>query len=423
MALALSLGPACWGGTNGINVGGPTIWADQFKPKQVVLEFHVVIADGRKGQEPEVEIRVSPKNEKAGRLPQISTALPCATHGYSVPTIDIGSINLSPNQPNDSTVDEWFSRRDQPAAPAPPNRTRQEFMPGRDFILESVGQNIRDNSAGFIWRLRPSIGNFVAPGEYVLLANVLLTGADTGTSLAASISTRWRTRGREGALGPKVDEEFSDMHIPFWEGSTEFQINWSELKDNRAVVILGDPLDEADTTSGRLWPSGRVRVGETIMDTNHGLRVGDTFISFEAPADQLARNGAYFVRCDGAALEIVAYHDHDAKIRIDTAIVVPMDQRQSLVTVHFNSSENLVTPLKLHGSLDPSKHAPEFPFIVAVGDRVFGLSSTPFESRDSKTIVFLAPTELLMKTGKVTIKRLFWGQDSADTAPLVFQEH
>lgn len=288
------------------------------------------------------------------------------------------------------------------------------------------------NATSFLWEFRPVLGQHYVRGgmkqTFVQLALPIRSNVDCyGT---VRIRTYWRRFDQKNGIDGDVIPEsvlVSTRTFPLARydlapsvGSVEYE----DLGDGTVLVtVKGDPDAGAYVLAGTY-----VQLGPTRYDAGKNLVVEDTDVRFVAPISALAKWTARIVSRSGAgtnilnplvqkplrALQQTACVDgtftpssmpapHLPSIAISDVTVVPLDEMNSILTIHVKTDmkQNLER------------------LLISIGNKVFGLKDAPVLRQPGPTLTVTVPTALLISNPEVRVFLPFWSNIEA-TGPQNF---
>jgi hypothetical protein len=274
--------------------------------------------------------------------------------------------------------------------------------------------------ATFAWQIRPVLGKeFIRPGNSVnfvqfAIPEVIDSGEATKPIGRACVSVIWRKPALTGLFRKKSDEYLGDAIA----GREEcYPINYyNTLADTSlSVTDIGQGAVTVQVT-GTFLPGTTVRLGNTYLPpdsiaSTHGS------LTFTAPATAIVAAGqVYLVGRDGRELEAIHHQTPAAQLQMQTPVISPYSDTQSLVKISFKSPDQAISADIGAGS---SPNPNNDPWVVVIGGKVFGLSDAPFFSQTANEIQVIVPTALIQSSPRVELRRLLWSDAYYRAAQLI----
>ena len=262
----------------------------------------------------------------------------------------------------------------------------------------------------FAWQFRPVLGQpYVRTGTtetFVQLAIPSISALapqSKKTIAVACVRIGWReTRDKLNRVSDTLqDERLSCFDVPVL--STAPTITTVAVTDigGGAVSVM---------VSGEFLPGVAVRIGRTVLSPTIGAN-NNSFV-FTAAAQDLLASGAFAVGSNGEEVPIVSPSD---KSPTSLAIAAPVDispfsESQSLVRIKFTRPDSDFIP----NQKPTADVRGQDPYIVTLGDKIFGLRNAPFLSQTEppvlppqlNEIVLLVPTEVVRAAPQIGLQRI-----------------
>lgn len=262
-------------------------------------------------------------------------------------------------------------------------------------------------SSSFSWQIRPVLGKkYVRPGtsqQFVQISVPRLTLPTTGGILGtACVAVGWRKtldKGNRVQSGDLRDQDQQCFQLTYFDTHPAIEsVKVSDIGQGNVAVRVG----------GTFLPGERVRVGSTVIIPTRSA-TSDAITFYVSAQDLLRASGAYVLSRESQEIEIVqsgaadvSGQPHPAQILAASVKVSPYSDTQTLIVLPFNPPSN-VLPGGEDGLSDP--------WVVTIGDKVFGLRDSPFLRRTAGEIVVVAPNDLLATNRHVEVRRLLWSDE------------
>jgi hypothetical protein len=272
------------------------------------------------------------------------------------------------------------------------------------------GKKVTVPAASFSWQIRPVLGNkHVRAGmsqEFVQVSfpRNYAEGGDV-TLGQACITVGWRKTSDKGNL---ISEQLDDA-----SQQTCFDLPDYQTRPTEQGVFVSD-IGQGNVevrVDGSFLPGVLVRIGSGVITPVISTKADS--LSFAASAQDL-------VRADGATLlsrgseetpllqKITA--DRSAtpvKIGKPSVRIRPYSDTLALIELPYNEPTGLAVnsaPESGPSFVDPAAN----PWIVTIGDKVFGLRDNPFLTNSNGVIQLIAPDDLVAANRRIELRKLLW---------------
>ena len=281
------------------------------------------------------------------------------------------------------------------------------------------GRLCQDGSpdVSFAWQIRPVLGNpFLRPGDSTNFVQVSVPGVPNNGSPTqeigtACVSVHWRLGDKKGNyLGRAVDRQ-GPVCYPISYYST------SQRTDEVTVTDIGQGNVHVNVT-GTFLPGSMVRVGSTLLNPTTITTTHDA-LTFDVPAKAIiAAEGVYLVGRDNRQQPVVEQRAYQEKqLTINWLDICPYSDTLSKVKIGVSLPKES-TPGVVLANASLKRRNGENPWLVLIGDKIFGLSDAPFFAQDDSSITVLAPTDLIRTSNSVEVRRLLWPDTYRDSKPI-----
>jgi hypothetical protein len=299
--------------------------------------------------------------------------------------------------------------------------------------------NEADTVTVFGWQFRPVLGESVLRNGLRQTFVQLAFPVDRRSACLGKVkvTTRWRRydpkRGVVGSVIKGSEQVQSDVEVDNFDLTPDPPIiSWTDSGNGLVTTTL----------AGGFLPGTHLRLGASILDSGStNFLYSDSGIQFTVPATQLAAMTPFIVARDGNETELidVSVGPKAPSLRPCGSTEQPIpDQgtaaaRQtgaasqskalSITGVKLESFDDanaeVDLSLQISGQNASSFHGEQL--LALIGNRVFGLSDSPFMSKGdpsekggAMSIQLLAPLALLRAARSIKVKRPFWGKNWED---------
>ena len=290
--------------------------------------------------------------------------------------------------------------------------------PASDFIGRCQPAS---STTTFAWQFRPVLGQpYVRPGTTQTFVQVGIPRTITAPNVVACLRIGWReTRDKLNRISNSIDQENSScFNIRL--------ISTAPTVGDVAITDIGGGLVYVNVP-GFYFRGGAVRVGRTILSPSFGS--DQSSISFTVPAQDLLNGGAFAVGPAGDEYRILSSMIPDRSLAITSPLeITPFSESQALVKITFRRPSSDFPP---GVQITPDVQGQD-PYIVTIGDKIFGLRNAPFLSQTqppvpppgTNEILLLVPTDVVRSASRIGIQRLlgnpFYFSDSREIPPGTF---
>lgn len=267
-------------------------------------------------------------------------------------------------------------------------------------------------SVNFAWQVRPVLGSkHVRPGmtqEFVQVSGPFDFAQGEKINFGkVYVTAGWRKTSDKGNLMGELQDAVGPVVFDLPKYSTIAKINRLAVRDigqgNVSVQVYGTFL-----------PGVMVRVGTSValpIVSSEG-----NSLTFVAAAQDLVRAGGAALVSRG--LEDIAVVNEQAPSCPDSVgpsgdkaartceltipkegvIITPYSDSQVHVKLRFTPADGLIS----------SNNQALNPWVVTIGDKVFGLRDNPFQSFEGNVVEFNAPKDLLRSNPRIELRKLLW---------------
>lgn len=275
-------------------------------------------------------------------------------------------------------------------------------------------------NTSFVWQIHPVLGKtFVRAGTQFNFVQISIPYSLSmrGSPIAdACIRIGWR---KTSDHGNKLDS-----HLVAPENQCFKIRSYTTDPVVRSVSVT-------DIGSGSLWvratggfPSGTgVRIGNTILSPRSvNISSDEISLSFYAKATDLANaEGASLLSRDGDEIPLLnpelssppgaPIPPPATPLRISNVAIRPYSDSQSLVTVVFTRPTGASLPFEpcvIPGAVNPPPCIPGDPYLVRIGTKLYGLTTTPYLWQGVTQLQFLADNDVIAAAPELEMFRLLW---------------
>jgi hypothetical protein len=263
--------------------------------------------------------------------------------------------------------------------------------------------------ASFAWQIHPVLGkHYVRPGtsqnfvQFSVPSKVIASADELFATACVEIG--WRHTYDNG--NRSADQLTNEKEFCYPIG------NYQTAPQPGSVLVtdIGQGLVSVEV-HGTFLPGVTVRIGKTVLDpATVTVSAADHSLTFTAAAkDIAAAGGASLIGRDGQShplLSKLGLQPPAAKpVEIDAAklVIAPVSDALSEVRIPFTPPSGLNIQCG-----DDNPKTTVNPWIVIIGDKIFGLRDAPFRASSVNQRTLLAPTELLRSAPAVILRRLLW---------------
>ena len=270
--------------------------------------------------------------------------------------------------------------------------------------------------ASFSWQIHPVLGkHYVRPGSsqnfvQFSVPTKLITSSNQLIATAC-VKIGWRATYDNG--NRTADKLTNEKEVCYPIG------NYDTAPDPEIVTVqdIGQGLVSVKA-NGTFLPGVTVRIGKVVLDPSTvTVAAADRSLTFIAAAkDILAAGGASLIGRDGQSHPILPKLGEEpptAKpIQIDTAKmeIQPFSDTVSSVKIPFAPPSGLTVPYS-----DDNPKTTLNPWIVVIGDKIFGLRDAPFRACSQNERTLLVPTSVLQSAPFLEMRRLLWSDQYFST--------
>jgi hypothetical protein len=282
-----------------------------------------------------------------------------------------------------------------------PNRCPPQGVGGNDCAETRV--------ASFAWQIHPVLGkHYVRPGtsqNFVQFSvpSKLITSANESFATAC-VEIGWRHTFDNG--NRSADHLTNEKEFCYRVG------NYQSAPQPESVLVhdIGQGLVSVEV-HGTFLPGVTVRICKTVLDpATVTVSAADQSLTFTAAAkDIAAAGGASLIGRDGQSHPILfklgVQPPTAQPVEIDAAkmVITPVSDTLSEVKIPFTPPSGLTVPFD-----DENPKTTVDPWIVIIGDKVFGLRDAPFRASSVNQRTLLVSTELLRSAPALILRRLLW---------------
>lgn len=271
------------------------------------------------------------------------------------------------------------------------------------------------SNSAFAWQIHPVLGkHFVRPGMETNFVQVSIPDPiepPGGTLVRACVRAGWRKTSDNGnRLKPLSSDAAQCFNIRYY--STLPKVDALKVRD----VGSGNVFVQA---TGTFLDGTRVRIGSKPSASTYISSDQRTLGFYSAASDMVAAGGATILSREDdedpllLPLSGVSSALSTAQpLRINSVSVMPYSDSQSLVTIKFSPPSGATLPPEpcpaIPGAVNPPPCVPTDPWVVNIGDKVFGLADAPFFSSNANEIKLLVPSALITAAPKLQMRRILW---------------
>jgi hypothetical protein len=262
----------------------------------------------------------------------------------------------------------------------------------------------------FAWQFRPVLGQeYVRPGTTQTFVQLAIPGTSavaphtTKPVAVACVRVGWRaTHDKLNRVSDTLDDErVACFDVP--------ALSVAPTINAVSVTDIGGGLVSV-MVAGDFLPGVAVRIGRTILSPTMGAN--DNSIIFTAAAQDLLAGGAFAVGSDGEEKPIIGFASNCSEplAITDPVDITPFSDSQSLVKIRFQRPSSDFPP----GLPITPDVAGQDPYVVILGDKIFGLRNSPFLSQTeppisppgANEILLLVPTDAVRAAPQIGLRRL-----------------
>jgi hypothetical protein len=295
---------------------------------------------------------------------------------------------------------------------------QQETVAYQDASRRICGKDKDDKevpAASFSWQVRPVLGKkYVRPGmsqEFVQVSFPQnLTEGKEVTIGGVWITVGWRKTTDKGNLMSETLEDPSDavyFNLPQYKTKpAEQKVSVSDIGQGNVAVRV----------QGTFLPGVLVRIGSNVIVPV--LSSKNDALTFSASAQDLVRaDGAMLVSRgseETPLLQDAAPRDPSippvaVRIKKDEVTITPYSDTQAKIVLPYDKPTGLVLDSHIQGDFSTSFNDPaNNPWVVTIGDKVFGLRDNPFLENENSAIQLIAPNDLIAANRRIELRQLLW---------------
>ncbi len=268
-------------------------------------------------------------------------------------------------------------------------------------LLDAAGKcGGASTPTAFKWQINPVLGKaFVRPGSSINFVQISVPQEVLNTLPSqklgdACVTVRWLKGDKKGNyVGDQLDAS----------GPTCYPVNYYTTTQSPQNVLVTD-VGQGNVhvqVGGTFLPGTTVRIGNAFLNPSTITATHDA-LTFTVAAKALAgADRAYIVGRDNREAEVVEQESKLPTIRlhIDKVDIQPYSDSLSQVAINFTPPDDGIAL-----STDPAF----YPWVVVIGDKVFGLSDARFLTQSATSMTLLAPTDLLRNSPTIQVRKLLW---------------
>ena len=395
--------------------------SNSWRRDQIVVGFQISIDAAYKDAVAEAEISVS-----GSEVSLVSLMPKDKTYNVASVTKDAKAIDLG-------AVAQFIG------VGASVGKTQESLYLVKDTDTVALERHPQNGTVKFAWQFRPVLGRrTVEPGVRQVYA-LLSMPAGAGHDLKVTATTKWRHYDRKtkivgSTLNRTEQDQYTNAQLmlggPF---RNEFALkpsisktNWNDIGNGQVLVVVEGEGFTPDTTIvlGNDLLNGPAK-GLTIANERRLIVVtqGELLAQSPSPPTVVGRYGTTNLerpKCQrdankpqsaedikecgsGGSYHVVTHPYSD--LTLQPPVIKARDAQTSEVTFKLVANSSAVSIRKLFE---------QYPPVVVVGGKVFGLSNAPFilKDFDKQTgfveLGFLASTQLLANSKKLIFKEFLW---------------
>jgi hypothetical protein len=271
------------------------------------------------------------------------------------------------------------------------------------------------SSTSFAWQIHPVLGkNYVRPGMETNFVQVSIPdplAQPGGTLVQACVRAGWRkTKDKGNRLQPISNDTQKCFDIKYYSTTPTVQsVKVSDVGSGNVLV----------QSTGTFLDGTRIRIAGKNPPSTAYISSDQRNLAFYASASDIVSSGGVTIvsrEGDEQALLVplpsrTPQSPTPSKVSITSVSVLPYSDSQSLVTIDFSTPSGPLPSepcAPVPGAVNPPPCIPSDPWVVNIGDKLFGLADSPFFVSSTNEIKLLAPTSSVAGAPKIQMRRLLW---------------